>query len=57
LKGDFDMNEFSGINQELIKLINEWEPILLQLPENIITGRRKDYYITPDRLKFKLQYF
>lgn len=34
------MNEFTEINQELIKLIDEWEPILSNLPENILTERR-----------------
>lgn len=34
------MNEFEKNNQELIKLIEEWEPILSQLPEDILTKRR-----------------
>jgi uncharacterized damage-inducible protein DinB len=34
------MNEFMKNNQELLKLIDEWEPILLQLPEDILTQRR-----------------
>jgi hypothetical protein len=34
------MNEFAEINQELIKLIDEWEPILSHLPEDILTERR-----------------
>ncbi len=34
------MNEFTVINQELIKLIDEWEPILSHLPEDILMKRR-----------------
>lgn len=34
------MDEFVKNNQELIELINEWEPILSQLPEDILTERR-----------------
>ncbi|NLU27732.1 MAG: DinB family protein [Hungateiclostridium thermocellum] len=34
------MNEFADINQELIRLINEWEPVLSQLPKDILTERR-----------------
>ncbi len=34
------MNEFTKNNQELLKLIGEWELKLLQLPEDIITQRR-----------------
>jgi len=34
------MNEFANINQELIRLINEWEPVLSQLQEDILTARR-----------------
>lgn len=34
------MNEFAEVNQELIRLINEWEPILSNLPEDVITKRR-----------------
>ncbi len=34
------MNTFEGINQELLKLIDEWEPLLSQLPEDILTERR-----------------
>ncbi len=40
LKGDFSMNEFKKNNQELLSLIDEWEPKLLQLPEDMITKRR-----------------
>jgi len=48
------MNEFSGINQELIKLINEWEPILLQLPEDILTERRNSQNRTINFLIYTL---
>lgn len=34
------MSEFTKNNQELMKLLEEWEPILSQLPEDIITTRR-----------------
>lgn len=34
------MNEFMKNNQELLRLIDGWEPILLQLPEEILTKRR-----------------
>lgn len=34
------MNDFKKNNQELLKLIDEWEPKLLQLPEDMITKRR-----------------
>ncbi len=34
------MNEFSENNQELIILINEWEPKLLQLSEDTLTQRK-----------------
>lgn len=34
------MNEFTKNNQELIRLIDEWEPKLSQLPEDIVTQRR-----------------
>jgi hypothetical protein len=34
------MNEFTKNNQELLTLINEWEPKLLALSEEIITTRR-----------------
>ncbi len=34
------MNEFSKNNEELIRLINEWEPKLSQLPEDILSQRR-----------------
>jgi hypothetical protein len=34
------MNEFSKNNQELIRLIDEWEPKLSQLPEDILTKRK-----------------
>lgn len=34
------MKEFSENNQELIELINEWEPKLLQLSEDILTKRK-----------------
>lgn len=34
------MNEFTKNNQELLKLVDEWEPKLLQLPDDIITKRR-----------------
>lgn len=34
------MNEFAHINQELIKLIDEWEPILSNIPEDVLTSRR-----------------
>ncbi len=36
----FRMNEFSNNNQELIRLINEWEIKLTTLPEDVITQRR-----------------
>jgi hypothetical protein len=34
------MKEFMNNNQELLRLIDEWEPILSQLPEDILTNRR-----------------
>jgi len=34
------MNEFQKNNQELLTLIDEWEPKLLQLPEAMIVQRR-----------------
>lgn len=34
------MNEFEAINQELLRLIDEWEPILSRLPEDVLTERR-----------------
>lgn len=34
------MNEFKEINQELLSLIKEWEPKLLQLPKDLITQKR-----------------
>lgn len=34
------MNEFNENNQILLKLISEWEPKLLQLPEDMITKRK-----------------
>ena len=34
------MKEFIKNNQELFSLINEWEPKLLQLPEEVISQRR-----------------
>ncbi len=34
------MDKFKENNQELLRLIDEWEPKLLQLPEDIITKRR-----------------
>ncbi|HEX2945163.1 MAG TPA: DinB family protein [Clostridia bacterium] len=34
------MNEFSVNNQELIRLIDEWEPKLMRLQEDILTKRR-----------------
>lgn len=34
------MNEFNENNQELLKLIDEWEPKLLQLPEDVRAKRR-----------------
>jgi len=40
MKGYLNMNEFADINQELIRLINEWEPVLSQLPKDILTERR-----------------
>jgi uncharacterized damage-inducible protein DinB len=40
LKGEFSMDEFKQNNQELLWLIDEWEPKLLQLPEDTITNRR-----------------
>jgi len=34
------MNEFAEISRELVKLIDEWEPILSHLPDEILTERR-----------------
>jgi hypothetical protein len=34
------MNEFNANNQELLQLISEWEPLLMNLSEYIITNRR-----------------
>lgn len=34
------MNEFYANNQELLRLINEWEPKLSALSKDIITNRR-----------------
>jgi hypothetical protein len=36
------MNEFMTNNQELLKLIDEWEPMLTQLSEDILTKRRNN---------------
>ena len=36
------MNAFAKNNQELITLINEWEPKLLALSDEIITSRDKE---------------
>lgn len=40
VEGGFRMNEFEKNNQELLSLIDEWEPRLKQLPEDVITHRR-----------------
>lgn len=40
------MNEFEENNQTLLRLIDRWEPKLLSLPENIITGRRNKQHRT-----------
>lgn len=34
------MNEFARNSQELIRLVDEWEPKLLLLPADILTQRR-----------------
>ena len=34
------MNEFEANNLEILRLVSEWEPKLIELPEDIITGRR-----------------
>ncbi|MBA7516133.1 hypothetical protein ES705_08178 [subsurface metagenome] len=34
------MNQFEPIRQELLSLIEEWEPKLLALPDNVITDQR-----------------
>ena len=34
------MNKFESISQELLSLIEEWEPKLLALSNDVITGRR-----------------
>lgn len=34
------MNEFESIGRELLALVEEWEPKLLALPKDVITGRR-----------------
>lgn len=34
------MNEFEANNQELLRLIKEWEPRLISLSTNVITNRR-----------------
>lgn len=34
------MNEFEANNQELLRLIDEWEPILSRLPEDVLKERR-----------------
>jgi hypothetical protein len=34
------MNEFEEINKELIKLIDEWEPLLSHIPKDILTERK-----------------
>lgn len=34
------MNEFTQNNQELMRLIEEWEPKLLRIPEDILNTRR-----------------
>jgi hypothetical protein len=34
------MKEFEPLCSELLSLIDEWEPKLLSLPEDVITGRR-----------------
>lgn len=35
-----DMNEFSANNQELLRLIGEWEPILNSLDNEVISNKR-----------------
>ena len=40
MKGDICMQEFQNNNQELVTLLNEWEPKLMQLPEDILATRR-----------------
>jgi hypothetical protein len=39
-KGGSSMNEFEKNNQELLSLIDEWEPKLLHLPEDIVAKRQ-----------------
>ncbi|MEJ2703077.1 MAG: hypothetical protein P8Z79_11610 [Sedimentisphaerales bacterium] len=34
------MSQFESINRELLSLIEEWEPKLLALPDDVITERR-----------------
>jgi len=34
------VNEFEANNQELLRLIDEWEPILSRLPEDVLKERR-----------------
>lgn len=34
------MNEFAEVNQNIISLLEIWEPILSKLPEDVITERR-----------------
>lgn len=34
------MKEFETISNELIELVNQWEPRLAELPEDVITKRR-----------------
>lgn len=40
MEGNLSMNEFARNNQELIRLVDEWEPKLLLLPADILTQRR-----------------
>lgn len=36
------MNEFESLNLELLELVDIWEQVLLQLPEDVICHRRND---------------
>jgi len=40
LKTKTEINEFTANNKEILRLIEEWEPRLLALSEDVITWRR-----------------
>jgi hypothetical protein len=34
------MKEIDSVSNEIISLVNDWEPVLISLPEDIISQRR-----------------